>query len=377
MHADVIVLGTGGVGSAALYQLARRGVKGIGLDRFPPGHDRGSSHGESRIIRMSYHEHPNYVPLLRSAYALWDELCEARGENLFHRTGQVYYGTPDGPVLDGVLSSARLHDLDVEELSADEARARFPAHAPPEGHAAVYEPNAGYLLVEDCVRAHLEEAVKLGARHAHGEAVTGWTASDNGVTVQTERETYTADRLIVTAGCWSTVLLQELGIPLRIVRKHLHWHATDDPVYLESNGCPCFFFATLGGFFYGFPQRDAAGVKVAEHSGGETISDPLADPRESDPRDVERIEMFLTRCMPGVSLERTRHEVCFYTMTPDENFVIDRHPEYESVVFTAGLSGHGFKFTSALGAILADLALEGESNFDLDFLSLRRPGLRG
>jgi sarcosine oxidase len=372
---DVIALGTGGVGAAALYHLANRGVRALGLDRFPPGHDRGSSHGESRIIRRSYFEHPDYVPLLESAYTLWDELAAIRGEALFHRTGQIYFGPPDGVVIPGALASAKKHGLDVQQISLREAEKEYPGYSAPEGATAVFERDAGYLLVEDCVRAHLEEAVKLGARHRHGETVQSWSATNSGVVVETDQGQYSAGRLIVAAGCWSSDLLSELGVRLPILRKHMHWYASDSNDYLESTGCPCFFCEVNGGYFYGFPKRGELGIKVAEHSGGREITDPLSDPRELDPSDVDRIETFLAQCLPGVSLRRTRHEVCFYTMSPDEHFIVDRHPEHDSVVFAAGLSGHGFKFTAALGKALAELALDGVASVDLDFLRLGRPGI--
>lgn len=372
---DVIVLGTGGVGSAAFYHLARRGVRALGLDRFPPGHDRGSSHGESRIIRRSYFEHPDYVPLLDSAYALWNELDAARGEELFHRTGQIYFGPSDGVVLSGVLASANQHGIDVRQLTTADAKKEFPGYQAPEGARVLFEPDAGYLLVEECVRAHIEEAIKLGARHRHGEVIQGWSANAAGVTVETDKGRYSAGRLIVAAGCWTRDLLSELGVRLRVLRKHLHWYATDSSDYLEPNGCPCFFFEVNGGYFYGMPARSELGIKVAEHSGGREIADPLSDLRELDPTDVERIEFFLVQCLPGVSRRRTRHEVCFYTMSPDEHFIVDRHPNHPSVVFAAGLSGHGFKFTASLGKALAELTLDGAARVDLRFLRLDRPGL--
>lgn len=370
---DVIVLGTGGVGAAALLHSARRGVRALGLDRFPPGHDRGSSHGESRIIRRSYFEHPDYVPLLHSAYQLWDELSALRGEELFHRTGQIYFGPANGTVIPGVLASAKKHALDVQRLTIGEAQKEYPGFLAPEGAEVVFERDAGYLLVEDCVRAQIEEAIKLGAQHRHGEVIQKWSADGSGVLVETDQGQYSAERLIVSAGCWSNDLLSGLGVRLRILRKHLHWYATDSNDYLESNGCPCFFFETNGGYFYGFPNRGELGIKVAEHSGGREISDPLSDPRKLDPTDVDRIEAFLARCLPGVSRRRTQHTVCFYTMSPDEHFIVDRHPEHGSVVFAAGLSGHGFKFTAALGKALAELSLDGAAGVDLDFLRLGRP----
>lgn len=376
--AEVIVLGTGGVGSAALYQLARRGVSCLGIDRFPPGHDRGSSHGETRMIRMSYFEHPDYVPLLRKAYSLWDELAETRGESLFHRTGLVYFGAPDGAVLDGIRTSAVEHGLDVESVAAEDVGARFPGFRVPIGARTLFEADAGYLLVEDCVRAHLAEATRLGAQHVHGETIRAWAASDGHVVVETDRDRYEAGSLVVTAGCWAESLLGGLGLKLRVMRKHLHWRLSESDVYRESHGCPCFFFESDGGFFYGFPEREGAGVKVAEHSGGVEIRDPLNDPRAVDEEDAARINAFLDRCLPGVSATRSiRREVCFYTMSRDEHFIVDRHPEHGNVSFAAGLSGHGFKFAPVLGSALADVATENKTRAEIGFLRLDRPGLKG
>jgi len=376
--ADVIVLGTGGVGSAALYHLARRGVNCLGIDRFPPAHDRGSSHGETRMIRMSYFEHADYVPLLRTAYSLWDELGEARGETLFQRTGLAYFGAPGGPVLGGIKASSAKHGLHVELTPHEDSGLRFPGFRPPPGAEVLFEKNAGYLLVEYCVRAHLEEATRLGARHAHGEEIRSWSSANGRVVVETDRNRFEARSLIVTAGCWAESLLSGIGMKLRVLRKHLHWRAADSDAYRQSSGCPCFFFEAEGGYFYGFPDRNGGGVKVAEHSGGVEIQDPLEDPRAEDPDDTARIEKFLRRHLPGVSASRSiRREVCFYTMTPDEHFIVDRHPEHGNVCFAAGLSGHGFKFASILGCALADLATESKTRAPIGFLRLDRPGLKG
>lgn len=372
---DVIVIGIGGVGSAALYALASRGVKVLGLDRFPPGHDRGSSHGQTRIIRRSYFEHPDYVPLLNSAYTLWDELCRVRSSPLLTRTGIVYVGPPDSVVIGGVRDSANRHQINVEELTTTELSARFPGFAAAEQSAVLYEPDAGYLLVEDCVKAFAEQATGLGASLSCGETVLSWSAHETGVVVETDSRRYEASRLVITAGCWSRQLLAELNMSLRILRKHLHWYAANDLRYEQTASCPCFFYEALDGFFYGFPSHAGSGLKVAEHSGGQEITDPLLDDRHPDPADTQRVETFLQRFLSGVSSQRLRHDVCFYTMTPDGHFIVDHHPAHRNVVFAAGLSGHGFKFAPALGEILASLTLDGRYAGDLEFLSLQRAGL--
>ncbi len=222
---DVIVLGVGGVGSAALDQLARRGLRVLGLDRFPPGHDRGSSHGRTRLIRQAYFEHPDYVPLLKRAYELWADLSARAGKTLYHPVGVLQAGRPDGTVVPGVLASARRHGLDVEELSEEQIAARFSGLRVPPPLVAVFERQAGYLDVEDCVREAARQAVEQGAVVQIGESVRAWKADGSGVLVETDRGTYRATSLIVSAGAWAGTLLADLGIRFEVVRKSLYWYS--------------------------------------------------------------------------------------------------------------------------------------------------------
>ncbi len=374
---DAIVVGTGGVGSAALFHLARRGLRVLGVDQFDPGHDRGSSHGQTRIIRQAYFEHPDYVPLLGRAYQLWSELQHEAHEQLYHEVGLIQIGPHDGVVVPGVLESARLHGLPIEELSPVDMSRRFSSRfRVPEGYQAVFEQRAGYLLVERCVLAHLAAAQRSGAQLETGQRVQSWRLAGSGVQVQTDRETFSAARLILTAGAWAGELLARLNIQLRVLRKHLHWYAIHEGLYREDQGCPTFFYEIPQGFYYGFPQIDARGMKVAEHHGGEPVADPLTVDRAVDLEERRRVERFLQSNLPGVSLEPHGHCVCMYTMSPDEHFIVDRHPEYEQVFFAAGLSGHGFKFTAVLGEVLADLAIQGHTSLPIGFLRLDRPALR-
>lgn len=366
---DVIVIGCGGVGSAALYHLASRGHRALGIDRFPPGHDRGSSHGETRVIRQAYFEHPDYVPMLQRAYQLWEELGSEVGSPLFHKTGVLQLGPERGEVISGVLESARLHGLDVSRIDHHQLTSSYPGFRAPDSLTAVFEANAGYLEVEACIHAHVDLAEKHGARLQIGEAVVEWNSNGSGVTVSTDTSTYHAQSLIVTAGSWASDLLPDLDLVVR--RKHLHWYGNDDPVYREDAGCPVFFFELDYGLFYGFPQNNALGVKVSEHSGGETVTDPLTVDRSIDTADQATIEAFLKQHLPGVGRTATRHEVCMYTMSPDSHFIVDRVPDQSNVVFAAGLSGHGFKFASVLGELMARLATS-ETASGPEFLSLQR-----
>ncbi len=369
---DAIVLGTGGVGSAAAYHLARRGAKVLGLDQFPGGHDRGSSHGQTRIIRQAYFEHANYVPLLLRAYELWRELEQETNANLLHQVGLLQIGPPEGQVVRGVLEATRLHGLDVEQLSEQEIPHRFPGFRAPAGSVGVLEPAAGYLRVEQCVLSHLEAARIHGAEFRFGVTARDWRQESSHVFVNTDQGEYRADKLVITAGPWAPQMLADLGVPLVVRRKHLYWFPTSERSYHEAGGCPTYLYELPHGVFYGFPQIDERGVKVAEHSGGAEIDNPTDDPRPLDAADLSRVEAFLSEYLPGVGRPVQARGVCFYTMSPDEHFLVDRHPRHDRVQFVAGLSGHGFKFTSVLGEALAELALAGTTRLPVGFLGLNR-----
>lgn len=369
---DAIVLGVGGVGSAALYDLARRGIRAVGIDRWQPPHDRGSTHGQTRAIRQAYFEHPDYVPLVQEAYRLWHELEATSGRQLFNQVGILEIGPSDGVVVPGVLRAAEQHQLGSEQLTAQEIERRWPGLRVPQELVGVFDPRAGYLLVEDCVQAHVEAAQTAGAELLTDVEVFHWTANDREVRIETSAGSLTAGRLIVTAGAWAGRLLADLSVPLTVRRKSLFWFESQPAEYDVASGFPVFLFELPHGVFYGFPKLDERGVKIAEHTGGRTVDDPLSVDRSIDAEEQERLVEVLAAHLPGVSSRVTHHAVCLYTMTPDEHFIVDHHPAQRNVVFAAGLSGHGFKFTSVLGHVLADLALDGKTDLPIGFLSLDR-----
>ena len=368
---DVIVLGLGGVGSAALYHLAANGAKVLGIDQFQSPHAHGSSHGQTRVIRQAYFEHPDYVPMLREAYRLWRELESQVDERLFHQTGLIEIGPPDGMVIPGVLRAAKEHDLAIEQLTFREAQQQFPGIAGSESWAVVVEMEAGYLAVERCVAAHLDQANRLGAATAQ-EQVVSWTAKELHVEVRTQSNQYQADRLIVAAGPWAAELLGQHGIPLHVLRKHIHWFATPNEHYQQKSGFPSYFFETPTGFYYGTPVTGHQGLKVARHSGGERVATLAGDRHQRCEADLELCQTFLHKQLPFASGPPTHWAGCYYTMSPDEHFIVDRLPDQPNVVTVAGLSGHGFKFTSVLGKLAAELALAGETKIEIDFLGLKR-----
>jgi monomeric sarcosine oxidase len=370
---DCIVLGAGGVGSGALYHLARRGARALGLDRFPPPHDRGSSHGETRIIRLAYFEHADYVPLLRRAYELWKELEEETGKELYLETGLLQVGPPGGAVVPGLRRAASGHGLELEELGAGEVEARFAGFRVPPSMVGMFERRAGALRVEECVRAHLDAARRRGAELRIEEA-RGFRFAGGGVEVETEGGLHRARSLIVAPGAWAPGVLRDLGLRLQVRRKALLWYEAEAGAYRAEHGSPAFLYEMPAGIFYGFPDF-GGGVKVGEHTGGEAVADPLSVDRGLRREEREIVESFLAAQLPRVTPRLHKHVVCLYTMTPDEHFVVDRHPRHPQVAFAAGLSGHGFKFTSVLGEALADLALDGKTRLPIGFLSCRRKGL--
>ena len=370
---DAIVLGVGGMGSAVLSELARRGRRVLGLEQFVPGHDRGSSHGQTRVIRKAYYEHPDYVPLLRRAVRRWYDLEQRSGRRLFVECGCLSIGSPDGEVVPGVRRAAAEHKLPIESLTAAELRQRFPAFRFGDDVVAVLERDAGFLYVEECVHAHVEEARRLGAELHTGEAVVSWETTANGVTVQTAQNFYSADRLVITAGAWASRVLADLGLPLTVLRKVLLWFAPSDPAALRRDVFPIYMAETPGGFYYGFPVIDGGGHKVARHDGG-AVADPISLDRTVTDTDAADCLSFLRAHLPVAAGPRRDGKVCMYTVTPDHHFVIDCHPEYPQIIIGAGFSGHGFKFASVVGEVLADLAENGRSNLPIGMFRIGRFG---
>ncbi len=373
---DTIILGVGGMGAAACYELARRGHRVLGLDQFSLVHDRGSSHGESRIIRKAYFEHPDYVPLLHRAYERWYELEQATGRPLLRPTGLVLSGSAEGETICGARLSARQHGLQLQNFTAAQARLRFPGLEFPTQHDVAFEPGAGTLLVDDCVQAHVDEAIRHGATLRGNEPIIDWCSDGQTVSVRTSAREYVARKLVITAGAWSNDCLTDIGLQLTILRKFVGWFPVRAGEYQATSGTPTYFFELSGRTFYGFPSFDGATIKVAEHSGGEPVLDPIHVDRGCHLADLDGLRSFLKTYLPNAQPNLARHSVCLYTLTSDKHFVIDVHPCWKNVVFAAGFSGHGFKFCPVVGEILADLAENTKTSLPIEFLSLKRPDLK-
>ncbi len=373
---DVAVLGLGTMGSFACLELARRGLRVAGFDRFAPPHDRGSHSGDTRVFRVAYAEHPDYVPLAQRAGELWDTFGREFGTPLLTRCGMLSVGPASCDLISGIRRSAELHQLRIELLSREEIRRRFPVFAPPEEFVGIVEPTAGWVDVNAAIREALNAARDQGALIIPNTAPGGWKERGGRVVIETATESFEAGGLVIAAGAWSAALLRDLALPLTVQRKVLAWIDPIDPEPFAPGRFPV--FAVADRFFYGFPNIGGHGVKLAIHwDDGQRLrdaSDPIAEPGESDLLPILRMA---SEYLPGLagaapdSLSRVvRAKTCLYTMTPDEHFIIDRYPGARNVWFATGFSGHCFKFAPAIGAALADLATEGRTALPVDFLRI-------
>ena len=365
---DVIVAGLGAMGSASAFHLAARGLRVLGLERFAPRHAMASWHGDSRIIRELYFEHPLYVPLVQRAYALWEELETESGERLMTIGGGLMIGPREGMLVAGTLRSAAEHGLPAELLTPAEVRARFPAYALEDDLVAVLDPRAGFLRPEACVDAHRSLAARRGAELRYEEPVLAWEPDGAGVRVHTARGACTADRLLLTAGAWTHGLLPGLDLALEVERQVVFWFdppAGDADDYAPER-CPIYAWEHTSGFIgYGFPRLER-GVKAALMHQGETSAHPDEVRRAVDEAEVEPLRAALRKMLPGMAAAPVRgHAVCLFTNAPDTDFAIGFHPEHPQVLVSSPCSGHGFKFASAIGELHADLLTEGRSRFDL------------
>ncbi len=369
---DVIVVGVGAMGSATSYYLARRGKRVLGLERFGIPHAMGSSHGHTRIIRLAYLEHPSYVLLLRRAYELWREIQAIVGEQLLYITGSIDGGPEDSFVFKGSWESCKLHDLPHEVLTGAELRRRYPGYHLPPDHLALLQPEGGFLAPERCIVSYVTAAQSLGAEiHAH-EQVLEWSALEGGVRVRTDRGLYEADKLVVSAGAWNGQLLDVVDGLAVAERQVLAWLQPTRPEYFRRESFPVFNVLVEEGRFYGFPIHSVPGFKFGKYHHFEEKTDPDMLERSVNYRDEGVLRQFAERYFPDGCGPTMDLQVCMFTNTEDKHFVIDVHPDYEQVVLASPCSGHGFKFASVIGEIMADLAEKGMTRHDISMFGLER-----
>lgn len=370
---DVIVAGVGAMGSAACWHLAQRGLRVLGLERFDLGHGMGSSHGLSRIIRLAYFEGSHYVPIVKRAHELWARTGEEAGLKLLHVTGSLDLAPIGAGPVESSLQSCLDHGLEHEQLDRAEISRRFPAFQLPEGHVGLWQPGGGFVASEKAIYAHVGLAQSRGADIRTNEPMLDWApTADGGVTVRTERGSYSAGRLVITSGGWISDAVPALARQVHTVKQAIGWFTTRRPELFREGAFPVFILTAEEGSFYGFPLYEHPGFKI----GGPHFAREPIDPREPDrtpsPRQVALIQDCLKRYLPDAAGAPLTLKGCVYTVSPDEDFIIDSVPGVPQAVFASCCSGHGFKFASAIGEILADRATDTPSPFDLSPFSLGR-----
>jgi sarcosine oxidase len=373
---DVIVIGVGGMGSATVYQLARRGCRVLGLEQFSIPHGLGSSHGGNRIIRLAYAEDPKYVPLLRRAYELWREIENLTRERLLIITGGIDAGTEDSPTVVGSLLACEMHHLPHQYWTAAELHRRFPGCRLPDDMVAVYQPDGGFVLAERSIVNYVRTALSHSAEvHAH-EKVTSWEPQNGGVKVLTDRGSYWARRLVITAGPWAAALIPRLKAFAVPERQVVLWAHPLRPELFRLGAFPIFNLEASGERFYGCPMHSDLGFKIGKYHHRKERVNPDQMDRATDDEDEKVLREGIRRFFPDADGPTMTLKTCLFTNSPDEHFILDIHPEVREVAIAAGFSGHGFKFCSVVGEIMADLALQGETQHDIGLFSIARPALR-
>jgi sarcosine oxidase len=342
------------------------------LELFDVLHPFGSSHGLTRIIRLAYSEHPSYVPLLRRAYELWHQLENLDGRMLLYTTGSLEGGLPDGEVFRGSLEAAETHHLPFEVLSGREVNERWPGYVLPAELRLVFQPDGGFLASEECILAHVRQAMARGAVIHWREGVLEWGPIDDGVWVRTDRGRYEARRLVLSAGPWMGKLVPELASLVVPERQVLAWLQPTRPELFRLGSFPVFNVEVEEGRYYGFPEWGIPGFKFGKYHHLEERIDPDGSREEPNSRDEEVLRSFARRYFPDGEGPTVALKTCLFTNTPDEHFILDRHPGHPQVVIASACSGHGYKFCSVVGEIMADLAQKGESPLDLSLFRLDR-----
>lgn len=378
-HYDVIVLGVGSMGAAACWNLAARGKRVLGLEQFDIPHDKGSHAGQSRIIRNAYFEHPDYVPLLKRAYKSWRSFQKQTDSHFYHQTGILYFGQSGNENIRGIRHSAQIHHIPIENWSREKYKEQYGHFKLPGDFDVIYESDAGFVTPEQAISMYVEEARKMGADIRTGARVISWKKYGDNLRVMTQDEYFTCEKLVITAGPWAAQMIPQLKAELVVTRQFLAWVQPRDPADFQMGKFPCWFVEDPAlGSFYGFPvlpEKDFSGpigLKLAHHHPG-----PPSAPGEPATRmpaeDEQYIRRFLRTYLPDVGEEIVAFKSCLYTYSPDTHFIIDHLPGFHRrVAIACGFSGHGFKFVPVVGEILADLALEGETDLPIGFLGLDR-----
>lgn len=361
-HYDVIVIGVGGMGSATVYQLARRGFDVLGLEQFDIPHQRGSSHGGSRVFRLAQHEHPEYVPLAKRAKELWTQLGKTTDRNIFHQTGSIHAGPEESDYLEDTRRSCERNDLQYQSLDARELTEKFPGYELPDGFECIYQPGGGFLDPENCIAAHVDAAQKEGATIQGREQVLDWApTAEGGVRVTTGKNTYRSDKLVVTAGAWTGKSLPELEKWLKPQRRIMGWFQPNEPVHFQPTNFPTFNIEGRQSHVYGVPLYKNPGFKIGRTPPVPEVINPDDSHREPTHQEEELLRRELSQYFPSGAGPTLSLRTCIVTKSRDGHFIIGNLPQHEQIYIASGFSGHGFKFCTAIGEALSELVVNSES----------------
>jgi len=369
---EVVVVGVGGMGSAATYQLAKRGVDVLGLEQYNIPHQMGSSHGYTRIIRLAYHEDPAYVSLLHRAYDLWEQIETEYGEQILFKAGSISAGPPSSELVTGAAEACEEHSLPYEQLSGEKLSQRFSGFNLPSSAEGVYQPDGGFVDSKKAIIAHVKEAHSHGAEIHARERVEDWQSTGERVQIATTKGDYEADRLVIAAGAWTGKLVESLDNSLSPERQVLGWFQPKQPNLFSKDSLPVFAISTDEGLYYGTPVYDVPGLKIGKHHHFNQIINPDEMAREPTPEDEETLRDFTSEYFPLGAGATMSLQTCIYTNSPDHDFVIDTLPDHPEVVVAGGFSGHGYKFASVVGEMVADLATDGETANEAELFDISR-----
>ena len=369
---DVIIIGLGAMGSATSMFLSHNGIKVIGFDSYSPPHEFGSSLGHTRVIREAYHEGTTYVPIVQRAYEIWFEMNGNSKVPIIETYGGLLIGRKTGDI-ENALKSANKYDIPIKKMTTDEISQKFSVLNPPKEYIGLLESRGGAVFVENSINHMLNTALNNGSIHKYNERVVRWSKKSNYYLVETNLGNYKAEKLIFSSGAWITKLIPTLKLPIKIERQVLFWFSPrKNPDKFKSINLPNSGWDLDNGLsFYTMPNLENRGFKVAMHHNGEFV-DPDTLIRESNDSDLKMVRDFLEEYIPDGNGELIDSKVCMYTDTPDQDFLIDSHPDEENIIICSPCSGHGFKFTPAIGEICSSLIINNSTKFDLDKFSLER-----
>lgn len=373
---DVAIIGAGTMGMAAGAFLSQQQVKTVLIDAFDPPHNRGSHHGDTRMIRHAYGEGRQYVSLVKRAQQLWEELEEQTDYKIFEKTGVIGLGPRDSAFLQETIAAANKYELPLEVMDSREVKEKWPGFSVPDHFIGCFEAESGLLFSENAIQAYKDIAIKNGAQLVTNTPVQQIESNDSsGIKITTKNKVFWAKKAIVTVGAWASKLLPDLKLPIQPTRKAFGWFDTPTDLFDAAN-FPSFYIEDKDNMCYGFPNVNGTGLKIGRSDGGQGI-DPNKHTQnfgqyESDEEDLR---FFLKTYMPEANGPLKQGKTCLYTISSDNDFIIDHHPENENIIFACGFSGHGFKFSSVMGEVLSEMAVNGQSKFDLSMFSLKRFGL--